>query len=216
MELAIAYSLKLKKLVVIHSGENLSNHSAINVKILLRETEIKHETPCRNKVVSWAKATDDANDNFRSVLEEHLCNINLPGCINCTDVDCSEHEHRFDIENYTMNVLEAVEKSGHHCLPFTSSSNNGKPRKGILPGWNEYVKPYAEDNMFWNSIWRSEGKPRFGFTYEKMRYSKNQYSYAVRRLKKCNDSIQNSKFLEGIFKSERIFGKVGENLEKLE
>ena len=31
-----------------------------------------------------------------------------------------------------------------------------------------------------------------------MKYSKRQYKYAVRRLKRCNDTIQNNKFLAGV------------------
>ena len=31
-----------------------------------------------------------------------------------------------------------------------------------------------------------------------MKFSKRQYKYAVRRLKRCNDTIQNNKFLAGV------------------
>ena len=124
----------VKEARVIHSGENLSNHSAIYVKISIGETDIKCETPRRTKVVSWAKATDDAKENFRNVLEDQLSNINKPECIECTDLDCSEHAHKSDKESYTINIFESIEKSCHLCFPFNSSSTNGRSRKGILPG----------------------------------------------------------------------------------
>ena len=29
----------------------------------------------------------------------------------------------------------------------------------VIPGWNDLVKPFKEDAMFWHSIWISAGKP---------------------------------------------------------
>ena len=94
------------------------------------------------------------------------------------------------------------------CLPSTFS-NGDKPLKGVVPGWSEYVKPYAEENKFWSSVWRSAGKPRHGPYYDIMKKAKNQYSYAVRRLKRCNDIIQNDKFLDSISSgSTNIFDEI--------
>ena len=120
-----------------------------------------------------------------------LSKIKLPDCVKCTDLSCNGHAHTEQIEEYSMSVLKAVENCCNLYLPSITSSNSGKPRKGILPGWNEYVKPYADENRFWNSVWRSEGRLNYGLTFERMKFSKNQYSYAVRRLKRCNDTIQN-------------------------
>ena len=48
-----------------------------------------------------------------------------------------------------------------------------------------------------------------GSIYENMRVSRRQFKYAVRRLKRCNDQIQNEKFISGIIKSGRnIFDEV--------
>ena len=49
---------------VIHSGENLSNHSAIYLKIKLGEIELSMEESKREKMVSWEKSIEDAKDNF--------------------------------------------------------------------------------------------------------------------------------------------------------
>ena len=60
------------------------------------------------------------------------------------------------------------------------------------------MKPFANESKFWLSIWNSQGRPRFGFVYVNMKHAKLQYKYALRRLKKCNDIIQNEKFLKGV------------------
>ena len=42
-----------------------------------------------------------------------------------------------------------------------------------------------------------------------MKHSKNQYKYAVGRLKKCNDKIQNDKFIAGVLQNKKnIFDEI--------
>ena len=84
-----------------------------------------------------------------------------------------------------------------------------KGKKLTIPGWNEHVKPFSNDSKFWYSLWLSQGKPTSGYIFEHMKYSKHQYKYAVRRLKKCNNIIQNDKFLTGILQEGRnIFDEI--------
>ena len=52
--------------------------------------------------------------------------------------------------------------------------------------------------MFWYSLWESAVKPHAGALFEAMKQSKNQYKYAVRRLKRAGESIQNDKFVNSI------------------
>jgi hypothetical protein len=52
--------------------------------------------------------------------------------------------------------------------------------------------------MFWHSLWDSAGKPHAGALFEAMRHLKNQYKYAVRRLKRAGESIQNDIFVNSI------------------
>ena len=56
---------------------------------------------------------------------------------------------------------------------------------------------------FWHSVWVSMGKPYWIDVYENMKHSNIQYKYALRRLKKCNDRIQNNKFLAEILNDGR-------------
>ena len=154
--------LHVKEAGVIHNGENLSNHSAIYVKIHIGDVKINNDLPQNAKIISWTKATTDAKENFKSELANKLSMLELPNCIQCFDFNCNVHSHSSEIEDYTINVLEAMESASRLCLPSFSTSNKGKPRKGILPGWNEYVKPYADENIFWNAVWKSEFISAFG------------------------------------------------------
>ena len=162
--------LDVKEAGVIHNGENLSPHSAIYVKIKIGNLDNNSAIKRNIKRVSWNKATEDAKENFRQVLSNDLLKLDLPDCVNCTDLKCESHAHSAQIEDYSMSVLQAIESSCETCLPTSSRSSNGKPRKGILPGWNEYVKSYADENRFWTSVWRSAGRPNYGTTFERMRH----------------------------------------------
>ena len=74
---------------------------------------------------------------------------------------------------------------------------------------DEFVSPYATESKFWHSVWLSQGKPQIGFVYESMKKSKNAYKYAIRRLKRCNDRIQNEKYLAGLIgQGKNIFQEI--------
>ena len=97
----------VKEAGVIHSGENLSNHSAIYLKIRLGDIELSMDEPRKERMVSWQRASDDDKDNFKYVMQEKFQNLNLPACASCQDLACTIHTD--EMEEYTMTVLEAVE-----------------------------------------------------------------------------------------------------------
>ena len=180
---------------VIHSGENLSNHLAIFLKVNIGELDLGVEVPLKSKKLCWDKATEDAKASYVSTLKKSLIELSAPNCLSCVNFQCQNHTR--EIEEYSINIFEALDNACKQCLPYVCNKG-GQPADGTIPGWSEYIKPFADENKFWSSVWRSQGKPRTGPTYELMKKSKNQYSYAVRRLKRCKDIIQNNKFLEAI------------------
>ena len=178
---------------VIHSGENPSNHSPIFVKLQLNGIDPSTEKSKCPKRVNWNKASEQAKINYSESLNQMLANINTPACISCTNVHCTTHT--MELEDYTMQVLEAIEAAAKQCLPLTWG---GAEKPNITPGWNEYVKPFCEESKFWSSVWQSAGQPIGGSLFEVMKSSKCQYKYAVRRLSRANQKIQNDKFLQGL------------------
>ena len=180
---------------VIHSGMNQSNHSPIYTKIQVGKLNTGLEFIKSEKRVAWDKATDMAIRNYKTSLSEKLNTLALPDCHDCQNLNCKDHNH--SIEEYTLDVLQAVETCAQDCLP---STGGGHGRVQPTAGWTEYVKPFCEESKFWSSIWYSSGKPSTGPLYELMRSSKSQYKYAVRRLKRVNDKIQNEKFVKQILK----------------
>ena len=84
-----------------------------------------------------------------------------------------------NIEQYTMDILEAVESVSRNTLPVRGGSLNSRQIK-CTAGWTEYVQPYQEESKFWHSLWMSAGKPNVGALYECMKQARHQYKYAVR------------------------------------
>ena len=103
------------------------------------------------------------------------------------------------LEEYTMSVLESIECAGKECLPSVEGSKGGhRGRKVAIAGWSEHCKPYQDECKFWHSMWQSLGKPSVGQVYWTMRHTRNQYKYAIRRLKRSQYKIQNDKFVSSL------------------
>ena len=180
---------------VIHSGDNPSNHSPIFLKVKVGELDLSMELPSAPTRIQWSKANSDAKTKYKTCLSEKLRALALPECINCIDLNCNIHSE--SVEDYTMNVMEALEDAAKECLPVSGGMKRKSGRKAVA-GWAEHVRPYAEESKFWSNVWQSLGKPNQGEVFYNMKLSKNQYKHAVRRLKRVNDKIQNQKFLDSV------------------
>ena len=181
---------------VIHSGENPSNHSPIFTKLDLGNVDISLERSEGRRRINWGKSSSEARTKYQETLTNRLTHLAVPDCVNCRNVQCTDH--KVDIENYTMDLLEMVEVSGQECLASTGGRNNRSRQSQTVRGWVQYVRPYSEESKFWFATWCSAGKPRGGHLHEAMLYSKRQYKHAVRRLKRANNKLQNDKFVQGL------------------
>ena len=73
----------------------------------------------------------------------------------------------------------ACSESSNKCLPHTSINNVNNGKK-YIPGWNEYVKEYAEKAKFWHEIWIQCGRPNQGEVAIIRRKTRLKYHYAIR------------------------------------
>ena len=180
---------------VLHCGSNPSNHSAIFAKVKVRDLDLELETSIPEKRSSWSKASEDAKSYFQELLVEKLDKISAkPELLMCKDLHCKSHME--NLESYTIDVMESIEEAAKLALPQTGGSKIAK--KIPIAGWTEYVKPFKIESQFWFSTWLSAGKPEVGNIYNNMKYSKNQYKFAVRRLKRAQAKVQNDKFVSSI------------------
>ena len=104
--------------------------------------------------------------------------------------------HKDQIEQYCVNILEAVEHAAVDNIPL-SGSKQGKTEK-TLTGWNETVRAKQLDAKFWHAVWMSADKPTNGELFKLMRHTKMQYKYAARKLKRAQAKIQDDKFVQSV------------------
>ena len=190
---------------VIHSGENLSNHSAIYLKLDSGHLNLQLEQPQPVKKTCWINATEEAKELFKYTLASKIKDLPRYECISCHDLTCQKVIHHSGIENYTLDLLDAMESSGHECLPIIETSGDSKNSR--ILGWSQHVKPYADDSKFWYQLWLSAGKPLQGELFINMKISRRQFKYAVRRLKRCEDKLKNEKFLNSLLEKDGNFFK---------
>ena len=146
---------------------------------------------------SWSKASDEARNRYKANVAAKLEELEIPGCIFCMDLHCNEHTD--SISDYTTAVLESVEAAARDSLPVSTPSTRGRCKPSSkLPGWSELVKPFYEESKFWHKLWESAGKPRQGQLLQLMNQSKQQYKYALRRVQRAKNKIQNDKFATGL------------------
>ena len=74
---------------------------------------------------------------------------------------------------------------------FLNIPPSSLPNEKRRPGWSDVVRPFQDDAKFYHSLWLSYGKPVNCNLYNVMKRSRNQYHYAVRRMKRNEEYINN-------------------------
>ena len=182
---------------VIHLGDNLSRHSPVMLKLKVGDIPLK---PIRKEVSrprrpDWYKATDGNVEEYTLLVEEKLGHLMYPESILCSNVHCTDEQHQIDRDGHVLDVLTSLIEASHTAIPMTKKSRAAGASSSI-PGWKQHVDPFRQDAMFWHSIWLSLEKPNTGQVFWLMRWTRNKYHYAIRKLKKESDNILAKQFME--------------------
>ena len=76
-------------------------------------------------------------------------------CVSCRDVHFKNPNHIAEIDEYALNVLGDMDDI---VKQIAEKNDQMRKKYKVIPGWNDLVKPFKEDAMFWHSIWISAGK----------------------------------------------------------
>ena len=190
----IVWNSSLRELVdhagVVHLVENTSDHEPIYCDIHI---DCQRE---ENVVIGPRTYTQKMDENdwlvFSEKLDLKLSNTVVPRCIQCTDVHCKDSGHIQEIDQYTKEVLGAIDSS----IKSIASAKRQTTRAKIVPGWSDTVKPFCEEAKFWHAIWISAGRPINTELHRIMKRTRNAYHYAVRKCKKAAENIKRTKLLE--------------------
>ena len=100
--------------------------------------------------------TDEDWSNFNTILANKLDGIIIPDCVSCRDVHCKNPNHIVEIDECALNILGDMDDI---VKQIAEKNDQTRKKYKVIPGWNDLVKPFKEDAMFWHSIWISAGKP---------------------------------------------------------
>ena len=193
---------------VIHRGDNVSGHSPIFLELstnhLPRRTIPKiQKLPKQN----WGEASEEDKANYKSQLNEALQGIKpLEGCTDCENLNCNSERHKDGLDTYIIDIIEAIESSSKESIPYKNAPKDSQYKashRKHIPGWKEHVKPYKDEANFWYLEWRAVGKPRSGLLYQNMRFFRNKFRYAKRRVLNAAECLMREKFLEALLEGDR-------------
>ena len=187
---------------VIHSIDNMSNHSVVYIDVNVGQFE--HMTADKQKHIpklAWYKACDQDIEQYKhnldTLLENNKCSDVL---VQCNDVLCQSTKHRELIDTNLETLMNMLCNSSAH-IPNTCPANKSK----IISGWNDYVKPFRDEAKFWKKLYEDLGKPNDSIVADQMRLSKREYHYAVRRVKSNKNLIKRCNFLNALLQGDRNF-----------
>ena len=182
----------------IHLGDNPSRHSPIIMKLNIGNLKSSCPTKPLSSAIrkpAWYKATSDQKLEYTALLNEKLLELVPPESLYCCDVTCQCTDHSDDRDKYVLDIMCAVMEASHECIPLSSKPSSSGGRKS-LPGWREHVLPAKKDALFWHSVWLSSGRPTECGLFEVMKWTRNKYHFAVRRVKRLAGSLQSRKLTE--------------------
>ena len=172
---------------VIESPDNHSGHLPIYFKFDVNKLNIEVENQVYIPKPSWSKASDQQKEDFKQGLHENLLLFDSPQtCELCPSMKCDHHTN--EIDEYATNICESLDLAAQASLPKAGSSKQASQGGGNA-GWNEYVKPFQDESLFVNGLWKAAGSPNNGDLFIMNRNAKMQYKYAVKRLKRATYKI---------------------------
>ena len=122
-----------------HVAENLSRHSPIWIKLNVQDVKINREQVSTSKKVSWSKSTEMERLKYVEDLNQHLASLNIRfETLDCRDPKCSDEKHLDNLEIFTENLIQTINKSANDNLN-TVGGKKKTTKKKVYPGWKEMV-----------------------------------------------------------------------------
>ena len=181
---------------VIHLAENTSDHHPIYCTIHFRNLKlIENPDPVMSIKPSWKRATKEQKHNFNKELEKQLGKLSISNCTkDCNDVHCQDKSHFTGSDEFMINILETIDICAKKSLP--TPEGNARVKKNPIPCWQQEIKPFKEDALFWHSIWKSAGRPLNTELHKIMKRTKNIYHYQIRKCKRMVNTLKKNTLLE--------------------
>ena len=83
-----------------------------------------------------------------------------------------DKDYSSDSDTYYNSIITSCIKATSQYILRTSMP--------MIAGWNDHVKPYKEQSVFWHIIWQDNGCPRHGIIYDIKRRTQAKYSRVIK------------------------------------
>ena len=96
-------------------------------------------------------------------------------------------DHYNQLSRYVADISDACLSAGETCLPHTCD----RRASSRIPGWSEKVEvePLRQRSLFWHNLWIDCSRPKTGAADDRMRRTRANYHYAIRKVRKDEDNI---------------------------
>ena len=184
------------ELKVFVDGENLSDHNPISflmdANVPMKEfKDIEDEKNVRCSVVDWSKATETHLNHYKYILDLLLARVDVPSFLN--KHSCPTAENHNEVFNFLEDISDAMQVASQTTIPRRNFFNQGQ-----IPGWNEFIKPFKHNSIFWCKEWKKYECPTNCALYDNMKLAKRQYHSAIRSVQSNKNTILKNKTAEAL------------------
>ena len=176
----------------VHTGDNLSCHSPILLKVKISSLENKSDSraPHSFRIPAWNTAREGEINEYKRDLGEKLSNITCPDALKmCRNSFCADNKHGADCDSFLLDTLFSMVECSFKHIPLSRSSKplgKRRSRRKNIPGWSEHVEPHRiHSNKAYND-WLLAGKPKEGALFEEKQSSNRQYRQSLRQVKRAS------------------------------
>tara|TARA_B110001454_G_scaffold153252_1_gene142574 strand:- start:178 stop:1323 length:1146 start_codon:yes stop_codon:yes gene_type:complete len=163
---------QLKSVRILEDGDNTSDHLPIIFKLEIDGDKVSIPTSTSSSCPSlkWEKCSAIQKLQYSQILENLLSDSATSSpCFECPLIHCSDNQCRDSIQMEYDKIISSM-KTADQCLP--------RSRKGHEKGWwTEDLSTLRQQNIEIQNLWKAEGKPRTGVTYEERLRMRAEYKH---------------------------------------
>ena len=192
----VIFETAVVSVIVIHDGENLSDHDCIILSLNLETNYMKVKEKVYKEKIAWHKADESCLTEYRCMLRQLLGSTVIPvDAITCHNPLCDSVAYSTALSVYACEITSVYMESAVATLPRT-----GERAQWRVPGWTEKVEPARRQSILWHNIWVECGSPKTVNVARSMRQTRAQYHYVVRSIKRDENNIVKQRFAEAVLK----------------
>ncbi len=109
--------------------------------------------------IAWSKSSLYDINFYKCNVDSKLPDVILSeNTSNCENTLCDSEDHKSELDAYFESLIYVLLDSSTH-IPHTCAPHESTR----ISGWNELVKLYREDAIFWKWMHREVGQPTTGW-----------------------------------------------------